>query len=51
MLSSAEHDLTRRNQEIPGLATELDPDAFLAAWRTGQILRSAESMAERLGES
>jgi aminoglycoside phosphotransferase (APT) family kinase protein len=33
MLSPAERDLTRRNQEIPGLATVLDPEAFLAALR------------------
>jgi len=33
MLSPAERDLTRRNQEIPGLATVLDPDAFLSALR------------------
>jgi len=33
MLSPAERDLTLRNQEIPGLATVLDPDAFLAALR------------------
>ena len=33
MLSPAERDLTLRNREIPGLATVLDPDAFLEALR------------------
>src|SRR5262245_57854731 len=33
MLSPAEHDLTRRNQEIPGLATVLNPEALVGALR------------------
>jgi len=33
MLSSAEADLARRDTSVPGLATVLDPEAFLAALR------------------
>ena len=33
MLSSAEADLARRDPDIPGLRTVLDPDAFIAALR------------------
>src|SRR2546426_8004296 len=33
MLSAAEADLVRRDTAVPGLATALDPEAFLAALR------------------
>src|SRR5262245_55446356 len=33
MLSQAEADLARRDPDLPGLATVLDPDAFIAALR------------------
>ena len=33
MLSAADADLVRRDTALPGLATLLDPEAFLALWR------------------
>lgn len=46
MLSSGEASLARRDRSLPGLATLLDPDDFLAALRThlpGVDLRGARS--------
>ena len=46
MLSPADADLARRDPAIPGLATVLDPDAFLAALR--QVTPAADLRAAYL---